>query len=569
MLNYKRIKKNGQEWMETSLAGKPLLTTPQINKGTAFTLEERQTFGLTGKLPAYVETLENQVKRAYHQYSSYSTALQKNTFLHHIHDTNEVLFYKLVSEHLSEMLPIIYTPTVGEAVTEFSREFRQTRGIYLAYPDRENIREILRNRSNPAIDLIVVTDGEGVLGIGDQGLGGMAIPIAKLMVYTLCGSIDPARTLAIHLDAGTHNQSLLNDPLYLGWRHPRVKGKEYADFIDKFIAAVKAEFPEVFLHWEDFGRDNARHNLQSYRHALCSFNDDIQGTGAVTLAALLAATTATGVPLAEHRILVFGAGTAGVGVTEQICDAMVRQGLSREAAQRCFWLVDKQGLLFDNMDNLTPGQQPYARPAAEAECWNRALQDKVTLAEAVQVVHPTILIGCSAQAGAFSKELIQDMACHVEHPIILPLSNPNPFCEAEPADIAHWTNGKALIATGSPFSPITIHGQQVRIAQCNNALVFPGIGLGVLAVKARAVTDDMLWAACHTLAQYAPVHQDICAPLLPSIEDALAISRKIAFAVAQQAQQEQVAAITEPDIEALIEQIIWEAKYIPYHRITE
>lgn len=569
MLNYKRFKKNGEEWLETSLAGKPLLTTPQVNKGTAFTAEERKIFGLTGKLPAAIETLETQVARAYHQYKGYSTALQKNNFLHALHDLSEIQFYKLVSDNLPEMLPIIYTPTVGQAVKEYSREFRQTRGIYLSYPDRDQIQSILRNRSNPEIDLIVVTDGEGVLGIGDQGIGGMAIPIAKLMVYTLCGGFDPARTLAIQLDVGTNNQALLDDPLYLGWRHPRLTGQEYDDFIESFIMAIKQEFPNVFLHWEDFGRENARRNLDRYRQTLCSFNDDIQGTGAVTLAALLAAIDASGIPLTEHKVMVFGAGTAGTGIADQICAAMVREGLTIEQARQRFWLIDRQGLLLDNMTDLTTSQKPYARSAAECASWPRLQADYISLLDTVKMIKPTILIGCSARSGAFTRELIQEMAYYVEHPIILPLSNPNEYCEAEPVDIMSWTRGKALIATGSPFANITVNGKDTRIAQCNNALVFPGIGLGIRAVKATCLTDDMIWVACKALSENAPVRHDPTQPLLPSIEEALTISFKIANAVARQAQQENVALLIDPDIEQLINDIIWEPKYVPYRKIAD
>lgn len=569
MLNYKRYKQNGKEWLETSLTGKPLLTTPQVNKGSAFTAEEREIFGLTGKLPAAIETIETQVARAYQQYLGYATPLQKNNFLHALHDMSEILFYRLVSEYLTEMLPMIYTPTVGQAVREFSTEFRQTRGIYLAYPDRAQMQAILRNRSNPEIDLIVVTDGEGVLGIGDQGLGGMAIPIAKLMVYTLCGGIDPARTLAIHLDVGTNNQELLNDPLYLGWRHPRLTGQEYHDFIGEFVAAVKNEFPNVFLHWEDFGRENARFNLERFQDELCSFNDDIQGTGAVTLAALLAAVKTTSIPLTEQRIVVFGAGTAGVGITDQICAAMIRQGLSRDEAQKHFWLIDKQGLLLDNMQDLTPGQQPYARPVKECASWPRLQPDMISLLDTVKMVRPTILIGCSARTGAFTRELIQEMAYYVERPIILALSNPNEYCEAEPVDIMTWTKGKALIATGSPFPNVTVNGKETRIAQCNNALVFPGIGLGVLAVKAQRLTENMIWAACNTLSDHAPVRQDPTLPLLPSIEEALGISKRIAYAVAEQARIDKVALMNDIDINQAIDDIIWEPKYVPYIRINK
>ncbi|MBX9706028.1 MAG: NAD-dependent malic enzyme, partial [Gammaproteobacteria bacterium] len=476
--------KTGTETITTSLAGKPLLSTPQLNKGTAFTYEERHAFNLLGKLPARIETLEEQVQRCYKQYSSYVTPLKRNVFLNELHDTNHVLFYRLLQQHLAEMLPTIYTPIVGTAVKEFSAEFRRPRGLYLSYQERDAMDEILDNRSNPEIDLIVVTDGEGVLGIGDQGIGGMDIPIAKLMVYTLCGGIDPTRTLPILLDVGTNNEALLNDPLYLGWRHPRLEGQEYDDFIEKFVRSVNKKFPKVFLHWEDFGRNNARRNLERYQNTLCTFNDDMQGTGVVTLAALLAAVKVNHQSLKDQRIVVFGGGTAGTGISDQIVDALMREGLTKEEARAKFWMIDRAGLLTQDMKDLTPFQYVYARDAAELADWTLAHGSVVTLADVVHHIKPTVLIGCSAVAGAFNEAIIKEMASYQDKPIILALSNPTERAEAQPVDIYQWTDGRALLATGSPFDDVTFHGVQVRIAQCNNAFVFPGLGLGLIAVQA-------------------------------------------------------------------------------------
>jgi malate dehydrogenase (oxaloacetate-decarboxylating) len=552
-------RQNAQRIIETSLVGKPLMTTPQLNKSTAFTYQERLDFGLLGKLPARIETLKEQVKRAYHQYLCYETKLKRNIYLNNLHDTNQVLFYKLVSEYLEEMLPTIYTPIVGTAVKEFSTQFRQPRGLYLAYPDQDHIADILANRSNPEIDIIVVTDGEGVLGIGDQGIGGMDIPIAKLMVYTLCAGINPLRTLPIQLDMGTNNQTLLSDPLYLGWRNERVTGEDYDVFIERFIQAVTEKLPHVFLHWEDFGRHNARRILDKYRDRLCTFNDDIQGTGAVAVAALLAAIKANQANLAEQRIIVFGAGTAGTGIIDQICSVMQAHGLSEEEARQRFWLIDRPGLLLANMLDLTPAQIPYARDVSE---WQESAGTRIELLDVIKEVKPTILIGSSAVPGAFNQEVIETMASFIARPIIFPLSNPTEIAEATPADLLQWTAGRALIATGSPFDPVEFNGRKVSIAQCNNALIFPGIGLGILAAKAKRLTDSMIWAASHALSEFAPINQDPLAPLLPPIATAKHIAKQIALAVAAQAQQDKVAQLEQGQtIEQRVDELIWEPAY--------
>ena len=571
MLDFKLIRdpQTGELYIETSLSGKPLLTTPQLNKSTAFTHEERKAFGLLGKLPNRVETLDEQVKRAYLQYSVYTTRLKQNIYLNNLHDKNQVLFYKLLSRHLSEMLPTIYTPIVGTAVKRFSHEYRQPRGLYIAHSDKNQIEEIISNRSNPEIDLVVVTDGEGVLGIGDQGIGGMDIPVAKLMVYSLCGGVDPTRTLPVFLDVGTNNQELLNDPMYLGCRHPRINSTDYDDFILTFVNEIHKQFPNAFLHWEDFGRGNARRILDQFQDELCTFNDDIQGTGAVTLAALLGACDVTGVKLQDQRIVVFGAGSAGTGISDQIVDAMIREGLSIEEAYQRFWLIDRQGLLLNNDPDLTDAQKLYARNPEEMASWLINEKKQPSLTDTVRHVRPTILIGCSAQTGAFSQDIIEMMSATCERPIVFPLSNPDEKCEAQPADILTWSQGKALIATGTAFPPIEYHNRLIEVAQCNNALVFPGIGLGILAVSASRLPKEMILAAAVTLCQFAPSKKDSFLPLLPSLDDAQNVAKKIAIAVAQCAIDSGYAQKNQDkDIPTLIEDMFWEPRYLPFRKVV-
>ncbi len=568
MLDFAKIidKKTGKPMIKTSISGKHLLALPQLNKGTAFTQSERETFGLLGKLPHRIETLDEQVTRAYLQLSQYTTSLQKNIYLNNLHDKNHILFYQLLAQHLEELIPIIYTPTVGQAVQAFSREYRQPRGLYISHTYQEDLETILKNRSNPDIDLIVVTDGEGVLGIGDQGVGGMDIPVAKLMVYSACGGIDPSRTLPIFLDVGTNNVELLDDPLYLGCRHNRIYADEYDKFMDKFIHSIQKYFPHAFLHWEDFGRNNANRILLKYQHQLCSFNDDIQGTGATTLAALLAAADATELPLIQHRFVIYGAGSAGMGVSDQIVSALVRLGLRREEAYHRFCLVDRQGLLIDTDPNLTPAQKPYARKHVEFQHWNTTDKTQLTLADTVKAFRPTILIGCSAQPGHFTQEIITHMASYCERPIIFPLSNPDQKCEAKPFDILTWTQGKALVATGTAFDMVRLENRIFTIAQCNNALIFPGIGLGVITVQAKQVNEAMLWAAAEALSELSPIREDHFLPLLPSLCDAEQISKKVALAVARAAIASKVARKHPKNLEKLIEDSYWKPDYLPFKK---
>lgn len=558
--------KTSKHWLETSLTGKPLLTVPQLNKDTAFTEEERWAFGLKGKLPQVIETIEQQATRAYLQYTRFKGALEKHIYLKSLHDRNETLFYYLVRQHLDEMLPVIYTPTVGEAVQTYSHEYRRPRGLYITYQDRHRIPEILRNRTNPEVDVIVASDAEGVLGIGDQGVGGIEIPVAKLMVYTLCAGLHPSRYLPIFIDAGTNNQKLLDDPLYMGWRNPRIHGEAYDELMYLFVKAVKETLPGTFLHWEDFGRDNARRNLERFRYELCSFNDDMQGTAAVTVAALLSAAQAAKLLFTEQRIVIFGAGTAGAGIADQICQVMVRLGLSEAEARSRFWFIDRQGLLLDNMDSLLPFQKPYARKATEIDGWFKMADGSIELLEVVRQIRPTTLIGCSTKAGAFNSYILRAMAATNEHPIIFPLSNPTPLAEATPEQIYQHTEGRALVATGSPFGMANYNGKTFPVAQCNNALVFPGIGLGVIAVAAKQVTDNMLWAACEALSQFSPISDEVSKPLLPPLSQALEVSVKVAKAVAEQAIADGVA--DHPgDLEEAIRQKVWHPQYVPYKRV--
>lgn len=565
-IKFNRDAKTNEEWVSTTLKGKALLNTPLLNKSTAFTDDERREFEILGKLPIQVETLEQQMERAYEQYRRYTTDLSRHIYLYNLHERNEVLFYKLVSEHLEEMMPIIYTPIVGNAVKQFSREFRSPRGLYVSYPDRAEMENILSNRTHPDIDLIVVSDGSGVLGIGDQGVGAMDIPIAKLMVYTLCGGVHPGKTLPVMLDVGTDNSILLNDPMYLGWKHERIKGPDYDAFIDQFYNIVTKRFPDSFLHWEDFGRDQAHGILERYRDSFCTFNDDIQGTGAVALAAILAALKITKTSLGEQRVVIFGAGAAGVGIADQITAALVRQGMDEAEARSKFWLLNSRGLITEDKD-VKSFQAPYARRLHEVEDWQCKEAGRIGLEEVVEHVKPTILIGTSAVPQAFNEHIVKTMAQHVERPIIMPLSNPTERSEGHPTDLLHWTQGKALIATGSPFENVTYNGSVHKIAQSNNALVFPGIGLGILASRATRLSDSMLWAACEALSEMAPALQTGEGPLLPAVVEARSASYQIAIAVAKVAIDEGLARVkSDGDVSEMVDNILWYPRYLPLRK---
>ena len=548
--------------LETTLRGVEVLSTPLLNKGVAFTQEEREELGLKGLLPPAVLTLEEQARRAYEQFCSQPDDLLKNVYLTALHDRNEVLFYRILTDHLREMLPIVYTPTVGVAIQRYSHEYRKPRGVYLSINDPSGIEEAFANIGATAenIDLVVVTDGEGILGIGDWGVGGINIAIGKLAVYTAAVGIDPSRVLPVILDVGTNREELLNNPFYIGNRHPRITGEAYDEFIDTFVQAVNKQFPKALLHWEDFSSRNARKILDKYRHDVCTFNDDIQGTGAVSLAAVLSAVKASGVPLSEHRVVVFGAGTAGIGIADQVRDAMVRVGVSEEESYKRFWCIDRNGLVTDNMEDLLDFQIPYARKEAEVSEWKE--NDVIGLAEVVKHVKPTILIGTSTVAGAFKEEIIKEMASHVERPIILPMSNPTPLAEAKPADLIEWTEGRALVATGSPFEPVTYNGVTYVIGQSNNALIFPGLGLGTIVVRASVMTDGMFAAAAEAVASMVDTSQP-GAPILPEVEELRNISEMVAIEVAKVAVAEGVARenLSDNDIKIAVKEAIWEPEY--------
>ncbi|ACM12241.1 malate oxidoreductase [Bacillus cereus Q1] len=548
--------------LETTLRGVEVLSTPLLNKGVAFTQEEREELGLKGLLPPAVLTLEEQARRAYEQFCSQPDDLLKNVYLTALHDRNEVLFYRILTDHLREMLPIVYTPTVGVAIQRYSHEYRKPRGVYLSINDPSGIEEVFANIGATAenIDLVVVTDGEGILGIGDWGVGGINIAIGKLAVYTAAVGIDPSRVLPVILDVGTNREELLDNPFYIGNRHPRITGEAYDEFIDTFVQAVNKQFPKALLHWEDFSSRNARKILDKYRHDICTFNDDIQGTGAVSLAAVLSAVKASGVPLSEHRVVVFGAGTAGIGIADQVRDAMVRVGVSEEESYKRFWCIDRNGLVTDNMEDLLDFQMPYARKEAEVSEWKQ--NGVIGLAEVVKHVKPTILIGTSTVAGAFKEEIIKEMASHVERPIILPMSNPTPLAEAKPADLIEWTEGRALVATGSPFEPVTYNGVTYVIGQSNNALIFPGLGLGTIVVRASVMTDGMFAAAAEAVASMVDTSQP-GAPILPEVEELRNISEMVAIEVAKVAVAEGVARenLSDNDIKIAVKEAIWEPEY--------
>jgi malate dehydrogenase (oxaloacetate-decarboxylating) len=519
-----------------TLRGMELLDSPLLNKGTAFTDEERSSLGLHGLLPIRVETLEEQVTRAYEAFRRKTDDLERHIYLRALQDTNEVLFYRLVLSHLEEMMPIVYTPVVGQACQEFCHIYRRPRGLFIPYPLKDAIPRLLRHRPNPEVDAIVVTDGERILGIGDQGAGGLGIPIGKLSLYTLIGGIAPERTLPIILDVGTNNPKLLNDPEYLGWHHERITGTEYYNFVEQFVRAVETELPHVLLQWEDFAVVHARTILDEYRDRLLTFNDDIQGTASVALGAILSALHVSGQGIADQTIVILGAGSAGVGVADYLKDAMVSAGLTEAQARDRIYLVNTKGLLHSKRTDLRAEQQVYVQAWEKIASWANPETKTVGLADVLDHVRATVLIGLSTLGGAFNEKLVRGMAKKVARPIIFPLSNPTVKAEAVPADLLEWSDGKALIATGSPFAPVLFRGRTIPIAQCNNVYVFPAVGLGLVASRARRVTDSMLHAAARELARRSPAAKDPEAPLLPRVADIRDVAIEIAVAVGQEAQ---------------------------------
>jgi malate dehydrogenase (oxaloacetate-decarboxylating) len=544
--------------------GRRILVNPMTNRGTAFTREERQQLGLSGLLPPGVTTIEQQIRRLYQQYHRIGTNLAKNIFLHDLRARNEVLFYRFVTEHLDEMLPIIYTPTIGEVIERFSHEYHGARAVFLSIDRPDEIEQNLIDFGLAAddVDLVVATDSAGILGIGDQGIGGVQIAIGKLEVYTAAAGIHPRRAIPVVLDVGTDNLGLLSSDMYLGELHPRVQGQAYDDFIDAFVKVVGRLFPHCLLHWEDFGTANAHRILRRYKDVCCTFNDDIQGTAAVVLAAALVGVRRSGLDLKEHTIMVYGAGTAGVGVADIIRAALEHEGLSEQEAYSRFWTFNRRGLIVDGLAGVRDFQRPYARRVSDVADWQVDDPSGITLAEAVAHVHPSILIGCSAQPGAFTRAIVEDMAAGCERPIIMPLSNPTSRSEARPSDLIEWTNGSALVATGSPYDRFVHNGTSYRIAQANNALIFPGLGLGVSVSRARRVTDTMVYAAATGLAGMSNLYRP-GAGLLPTMGELRFVAATVAVEVARAAIAEGVADEEPDDLVKAVFERMWKPDYPP------
>ncbi len=549
-------------------SGPSLLETPLLNKGSAFSLSEREQFNLTGLVPPRYESIDEQVARAYQQYSSFNGDLNKHIYLRAIHDNNETLFFKLVQSYLTEMMPIIYTPTVGDACEKFSDIYRSSRGLFICYEQRNNIDDILRNATKNKVKVIVVTDGERILGLGDQGIGGMGIPIGKLSLYTSCGGISPAYTLPIMLDVGTNNEKLLNDPMYMGARHKRIEQKQYDEFIELFVQAVKRRWPQALLQFEDFAQNNATPLLTRYRNELCCFNDDIQGTACVTVGTLLAACRSKKEKLSEQKVVFVGAGSAGCGIAEQIIACMVSEGISEKQARSQVFMVDRLGLLMEIMPSLRDFQQKLAQPECLLTSWSFT-GEYPSLLEVIQQLKPSILIGVSGQAGLFNEQVIKTMKSTCDLPIILPLSNPIKQIEALPEQIITWTQGKAIVATGSPFTPVEYHGKSYEIAQCNNSYIFPGLGLAVVAANISRISDEMLMAASEILAQESPLANTGEGKLLPPLESIVELSKKIAFSVAKVAIKQKFALeVSDTVLLTQIEHNFWQPSYRQYKRVS-
>ena len=554
--------------IETELTGYDLINTPMLNKGTAFSSDERDTFRLHGLLPPHLGSLDEQVARRLKVLRAFGTDFERYAFLRDLQDTNETLFYALLTRNIEELLPLVYTPTVGEGCQRFSEIWRKPRGVFLSYPNKDKIREILSDPRYDKVRVIVVSDGERILGLGDQGAGGMGIPIGKLALYTGCGGIHPEETLPVLLDVGTNNQERLNDPIYMGWRHERITGDEYDAFVEEFVSAVVERWPDVLLQWEDFAGHNASRLLVRYRDRLCTFNDDIQSTAAVAAATLMAAVNITGKPLIEQRVALVGAGSAGCGIASLILKAMIAAGADEQAARSNFYAVDRHGLLVEGMNDITEAQIPFVQARGAVADWTLQKPGEITLLDVAINAKPTVLIGVSGQAGAFSEPVVRTMAQHVDRPIILPLSNPTSRSEATAEQLVAWTDGRALIGSGSPFFPVDWKGKTYPIAQTNNSYIFPGMGLAVLASGARRVTDEMFMVAGVTLSRMATTGPDGQAQLLPPIGRLREVSVAIAKAVARQAQRDGVARVCDVEtLDGLIAAYVWEPHYRPYRKI--
>ena len=554
--------------IRTRLSGFDLLLNPRLNKGTAFTEEERDIFGLHGLLPPHVGSLEDQWERRKIALRQRTSEFSKYRLMRDLQDNNETLFYSFIAHNVEELLPIVYTPAVGEGCQRFSEIWRKPRGMFLSYANKNRIEQILGNKRYDDIRCIVVSDGERILGLGDQGAGGLGIPIGKMALYTALAGIPPEHCLPILLDVGTDNEALLNDPIYIGWRHKRVRGQEYDDFVEAFVSAVERRWPHILLQWEDFAGVNASRLLEHYRDRLCTFNDDIQGTAAVTTATLLAAVHATGTPLREQTIAMFGAGSAGVGIINLMIAAMKEEGLSEAEARKRIYALNRYGLLVEGCRGIRSGQEPLVRKREDVAGWRLTGGEDISLLDVVRNAKVTVLAGVSAQAGAFTEEIVRERVRHIDRPVIFPLSNPTSKSEATPADLLRWTNGRALVGTGSPYPPVEVNGKKVRIPQINNSFIFPGLALGILVSKARRVTDGMIMAAAKTLASLSPVRADKNAPLLPRIADSRKVGLVVGGAVAMQAVADGVA--EDGGGESLTERLrayVWEPVYLPYERI--
>ena len=552
--------------LETELSGAQLLSNPALNAGTAFTDREREEFGLDGLLPPIIETLEQQSARAYEAYERKTEDLERHIYLRALQDTNETLFYALLSGHVGEMAPIIYTPVVAQGCMNFSHIYRRPRGLFLSYPLASRMDDLIDNWAHREVDVIVVTDGERILGIGDQGAGGLGIPIGKLSLYTLLGGIDPSRTLPIILDVGTNNPERLHDIEYLGWRHERIAGQPYWDFIEQFVTAVERKFPGVLLQWEDFSKWHARPILDKYRDRLCTFNDDIQGTAAVTLGTLYAAFNVTGRKLAEQQVVIAGAGSAGIGIADFLLTAMVAEGVPEPEARSRIYVLNSSGVMHTGMTGLSAEQQKFAHPLGRFSGWQKDGQGRIRLDELVRRIDATVLVGLTTRPGLFSEAIVCEMARKVERPIILPLSNPADCSEARTADLIEWTEGRALVATGTAFGPVSYKDRTFEIAQCNNCYVFPSVGLAVVASRARRVTEQMMLAAARSLGDHSPARKDPGAPLLPSLEEVPRLSRSMASSIAAEAVRSGLAPQASLDeLRTNIDETFWIPAY-PAHR---
>ena len=554
--------------VRTHLSGYELLLDPRFNKGTAFSEEERDDFGLHGLLPPHIGTLEDQRERRKRIIDARPTALGKYSYMRDLQDTNETLFYSLIAHYTEEMLPIVYTPAVGEGCQRFSEIWRRPRGLFISYPNRGRIDQILSDPRFDEVRCIVVSDGERILGLGDQGAGGMGIPIGKMALYTALGGIPPQHCLPILLDVGTDNQALLDDPVYVGWQHHRIRGPEYDAFVEAFVRAVQRRWPHILLQWEDFAGANAARLLERYRDRLCTFNDDIQGTAAVTTGTLLAAVHAIGIPMKEQTIAMFGAGSAGVGIIDLLIAAMKEEGLTEKQARKRIYAFNRYGLLVEGCQGIRPSQEALVRRKEDVAGWKLSGEGAISLLDVVRNAGVTVLAGVSAQAGAFTEEIVREMARHTPRPVIFPLSNPTSKSEATPADLLRWTEGRALVGTGSPFAPVEVGGRTFRIAQINNSYIFPGLALGILVCRARRVTDEMIMAAARALASLSPAREDPNAPLLPPVADSRKVALVVAEAVGREAIRQGVA--TEAEEASLPERLrayVWEPVYRPYVHI--